>query len=270
MKVTDHKFVMKSFEKGTFCEHCELLFKGLYYQGYKCTSCSVSVHKNCIALVRTCGAPSLPPKSTNHSPSTLSFKKQFSLDKSFRLKLESRGSLRNSNKKPIEEYDWYAHTMTREIAERILMQLVNGVFLVRISSKQQGIYAISIKDNQQVKHMRILENDKNKFYLSQSKYFDDIIDLVNYYSRHSLGDSFFGLTITLKIPYKRFLKLNVNNENSKLFDNDSLTKQALSYCRASYDFSAVYPALSFQKGDLIEIIDKKGESKGIKLYTLTV
>lgn len=30
--VTNHKFVIQSFDKGTFCELCELLFKGLYYQ----------------------------------------------------------------------------------------------------------------------------------------------------------------------------------------------------------------------------------------------
>ena len=110
--------------------------------------------------------------------------------------------------------------------------------------------------------MRILENDKNLFYLSQSKYFEDITDLVDYYSRHSLSDSFFGLSITLKFPYKKCLKLNITDENSKLFENDNLNKPIIGYCRALYKFQGDYPALSFQKEDIIEIIDKRGEQKG--------
>lgn len=130
---------------------------------------------------------------------------------------------------------------------------------------QPGIYAISIKDNQTVKHMRILENDKNLFYLSQSKYFEDITDLVDYYSKHSLSDSFFGLSITLKFPYKKCLKLNITDENSKMFENDNLNKPIIGYCRSLYKFQGDHPALSFQKGDIIEIIDKRGEQKGKRM-----
>lgn len=215
------------------------------------------MHKSCISLVRPCGAPSLPPKTLSPQSNSSSFKKQSSVDRSFKNRFESRRSIKS---KQIEDYDWYAHTMERQQAERILSQMVNGAFLVRISSKQQGIYAISIKDNQSVKHMRILE-EKNLFYLSQSKYFEDIIDLVNYYSKNSLGDSFFGLTITLKFPYKKCLKMNITDENSESFDNANLSKP-IGYCRALYKFAGEYPALSFQKGDIIEIIDKKGQQKG--------
>ena len=224
---------MKSFEKGSTCNHCDLWFKGLYYQGYKCVLCCVSVHKNCIPFVRPCGAPSLPPKKSLSPQTSMNLKKQFSIDRSFKNRFENRRSQRPA--KQIEDYDWYAHTMERGTAERILSQMANGAFLVRISSKQQ-VYAISIKDNQTVKHMKILETDKQLYYLSQSKFFENITDLVNYYSRNSLSDSFFNLTITLKFPYKRCLKLNITDENSKLFENDhnfnNKPLMNISYCRA--------------------------------------
>lgn len=260
-KLTDHTFIMKSFEKGSFCNHCNLWFKGMYYQGYKCVLCSISVHKCCIPLVAPCGLPSLPPKTLSPQAS-MNLRKQYSVDKAFKSKFES--GRRSMKSKQIEEYDWYAHTMERQAAERILYQMANGAFLVRISSKQQGIYAISIKDNQTVKHMRILENDKNLFYLSQSKYFEDITDLVDYYSKNSLGDSFFGLTITLKFPYKKCLRMNITDENSKMFEKDSLClhKPILCYARARYKFSGECPVLSFCKGDILEILDKKDEQKG--------
>jgi len=121
-KLTNHTFIMKSFDRGSFCQQCDLWFKGLYYQGYKCVLCSLSVHKCCIPHTRPCGAslPKLPPKS---SPQSNSFKKQLSVDRSFKNKFsESRRSLKLKQKQ-IEEYDWYAHTLERQNAERILQQL---------------------------------------------------------------------------------------------------------------------------------------------------
>lgn len=42
------------------------------YTGYKCTICEIAVHKQCIASVRSCGAPSLPPRPPLSSPSVAS------------------------------------------------------------------------------------------------------------------------------------------------------------------------------------------------------
>lgn len=56
-----HEFLMHTFDKASSCDHCGKLLLGLYYQGYRCRICFTSVHKKCLASVRTCG-PALPPK----------------------------------------------------------------------------------------------------------------------------------------------------------------------------------------------------------------
>lgn len=150
--------------------------------------------------------------------------------------------------------------MEQEIAERILMQMVNDTYLVRIVL-DQGIYAISVRDSEHIKHINILENNRNQLYLNESKYFDDIIDLIDYYSKNSLANVFPGLTITLRFPFRLCFKFNITNENKNQFNND-LIKKAVSYCRAKKDFSGGYPQLSFRKGDLIEILDKKHRPQG--------
>lgn len=61
---TNHKFEMHSFESSTSCNRCSKYLKGLIFQGYKCKTCSIAVHKECIAASGRCGVPPpLPPHS---------------------------------------------------------------------------------------------------------------------------------------------------------------------------------------------------------------
>lgn len=59
---TDHTFAMSTFNAVTYCADCNKLLRGTFFQGYQCTVCQIAVHKQCIATVRSCGAPSLPPR----------------------------------------------------------------------------------------------------------------------------------------------------------------------------------------------------------------
>src|SRR5699024_5566790 len=52
---TDHRFSMSTVPVATYCACCTKLLRGTWYQGYTCTVCSVSVHKSCIASVKSCG-----------------------------------------------------------------------------------------------------------------------------------------------------------------------------------------------------------------------
>ena len=61
-----HCLEMTTFDRPTSCEVCFKLLKGLFFQGYKCSKCSRSVHRQCAAQLPFCGQlsqpPSIPPR----------------------------------------------------------------------------------------------------------------------------------------------------------------------------------------------------------------
>ncbi|GFU06550.1 protein vav [Nephila pilipes] len=151
----------------------------------------------------------------------------------------------------LEGHDWFAGVMERDVATKKLEELPSGTFLLRISPKQNGSYAISINYQNQVKHMRVCTTDNGQhFYLSETKYFKSIVELVNWYKENSLSESFNGLHVTLMIPYKKALA-GLNNES------------ILGYAEALYDFQGNSPnMLTLHKGDRITILSKAGNQKG--------
>ena len=349
---TDHTLSMYTFPTATTCADCQQLLRGTFFQGYQCTVCNIGVHKQCIATVRSCGAPSLPPRpplppsspgvslnsfsgdednirnsasdlrrmnSTNgltnglssrsharalspysgdSSSGELSFlaediilvtnKKAKSREDSPQTWWEGRNtrtaeegifpsalvsevdltvdaSARQSYEDPnsgfggysgqqgddsslfLEDYGWYAGPMDRETAHQTLEHMPDGTFLVRISPKQRGSYAISLNYSGQVKHMRVQRTrDHHCLYLSESRYFKNIVELVNWYEENSLSESFNLVNTSLLIPYKK-----------------ALTAEAVAYAVALYSFTGSSAnLLDLKKGDRVAILSKAGESKG--------
>lgn len=342
--LTDHTFTMHTFEKVTSCADCEKLLRGMFFQGYKCTVCDVSVHKSCIPTVHSCGAPNLPPRPPMppSSPSIVSacsgdedvlrnswsdlrkapfgnlpttyehrlrslfpfsgdraigqvsfaandviilLSKISSADSSDggawwegrvqrtgeeglfpaelvedvdahlapyegACRLSSSQSRMNGSDSYINlslgEYQWFAGPMDRDSAQAVLEVLPSGTFLVRISPKQRGNYAISLNFNGNVKHMRVFSSGEH-YYLSTSKYFRSIVELVKWFEEHSLAESFNGLNITLAIPYKRELA----------------NAEPIGVATAMYSFTGnASNLLSLKKGERVAILSKAGEEKG--------
>ncbi|XP_014117547.1 PREDICTED: proto-oncogene vav [Pseudopodoces humilis] len=50
-----HDFQMFSFEDTTSCRACQMLLRGTFYQGYRCSRCRAPAHKECLGRVGTCG-----------------------------------------------------------------------------------------------------------------------------------------------------------------------------------------------------------------------
>ncbi|XP_030853289.1 guanine nucleotide exchange factor VAV2 isoform X3 [Strongylocentrotus purpuratus] len=48
-----HTVEYTSFKESTTCDSCSKLLRGLFFQGYKCTTCGISVHKECISSNHT-------------------------------------------------------------------------------------------------------------------------------------------------------------------------------------------------------------------------
>ncbi|XP_039578643.1 proto-oncogene vav-like, partial [Passer montanus] len=58
-----HDFQMFSFEDTTSCKACQMLLRGTFYQGYRCSRCRAPAHKECLGRVGTCGKAGTDPGS---------------------------------------------------------------------------------------------------------------------------------------------------------------------------------------------------------------
>ena len=207
---TSHLFSLHTFANPSSCDHCLNLLHGLFFQGYRCSVCKISVHKSCISKEKVCGPPLLPPARpvnlNSISPSVPSFRSSnLSDDSTSRLNECHDGESGCLPPSPsetalLEKHVWFVGPMTREVAQAVLEQQPHGSFLVRISPKQRGSFAISINFNGHVKHIRVCRNMDDQFFLSQTKTFPTIAELVDYYEENSLADSFHGLNVSLSFP----------------------------------------------------------------------
>lgn len=102
----------------------------------------------------------------------------------------------------LKDKPWFCGRMDRDEAQALLENMPHGTFLVRVSTKHDGSYVISLNYSNQVKHMRIYVSKDNQLYLSQNRYFKSVTDLVSWYEKNSLVESFHMLDARFTIPYK--------------------------------------------------------------------
>ncbi|XP_023241519.1 protein vav-like [Centruroides sculpturatus] len=139
--------------------------------------------------------------------------------------------------------------MDRDTATAKIEKLPTGTFLLRISPKQNGAYVISLNYDNNVKHMKVYTREGGQlYYLSESKYFKSVVELIKWYEENSLADSFHGLNSKLSYPFKMIVSNNV---------------EPLGYATAIYNFSPETPnMLALKKGDRVTILSKAGGKKG--------
>ncbi|UXI16403.1 60S ribosomal protein L7 [Sarcoptes scabiei] len=180
----------------------------------------------------------------------------------------------------LEEYAWFAGLMDRQTAQKTLIQLAHGSFLVRVSPKQCNNYAISINYKGQIQHLRIqatrsdgmderlpsqnhqcqplsqgsdLKDKSNRmlehFYLSERRYFQTIADLVHWHEKNSLSESFHLVDTQLLMPYKK-----------------AYCHQILGHAIALYAFTGTSTVassfLSLRKGDRITVLSRAAQDRG--------
>lgn len=149
---------------------------------------------------------------------------------------------------PLDDYPWFS-PVDRGIAELILNRIPNDpqqtLFMVR--KRLEGGYAISIKYNGAVDHIKINLIDINStlsplilinnsasnepindvnaqsylFSIDQQHNFDSIVSLVNYYSAHVLKDNFPQLDTTLGTAFKNALPVPISTARA-MHDYDPL------------------------------------------------
>ncbi|TDH05928.1 hypothetical protein EPR50_G00127540 [Perca flavescens] len=161
---------------------------------------------------------------------------------------------------------WFAGPMERHQAEVELLDRGSSTYLVRHRSKECTEYAISIKFNDKVKHIKILTKD-GCFYIAESRLFKTVLDLVEYYKQHSLKEGFSSLDTILQVPYRELSNGNMPNAITKA--GSVFSPRVVGIAVARYDFcSRDTRELSLLQGDIIKIYTKmsngwwKGEVDG--------
>ncbi|XP_009554123.2 guanine nucleotide exchange factor VAV3 isoform X1 [Cuculus canorus] len=149
---------------------------------------------------------------------------------------------------------WFAGAMERLQAESELINRVNSTYLVRHRTKESGEYAISIKYNNEVKHIKILTRD-GFFHIAENRKFKNLMELVEYYKHHSLKEGFRSLDTTLQFPYKE--SENSVGQRSNRAGGNLLSPKVIGIAIARYDFCARdMRELSLLKGDVVKIYTK--------------
>uniref|UniRef100_A0A665X2F7 Vav guanine nucleotide exchange factor 3 n=1 Tax=Echeneis naucrates TaxID=173247 RepID=A0A665X2F7_ECHNA len=148
----------------------------------------------------------------------------------------------------------FAGPIERLQAEAELINRVNSTFLVRHRSREYTEYAISIKYNNDVKHIKILTKE-GCFYIAENKKFRSILELIEYYKHHSLREGFRSLDTTLQFPYRGPENATVHRLNR----SGVFTPKVIGVAIARYDYSSRDTReLSLQEGDVVKIYTRSG------------
>ncbi|XP_063150456.1 proto-oncogene vav [Candoia aspera] len=307
-KANRHEFYMYSFEDTTSCKACQMLLRGTFYQGYRCSKCRSPAHKECLGRVSPCGKSSSgdsgftvkknksnrhtlerektdlglpklevcqeyygvpPPPVAFGPPLKLNVGDIVELNKAEAEQLWWQGRNTSSNEvgwfpckkvKPyissprpdLSVYLWYAGPMERAEAEQILASRSDGTYLVRQRIKDATEFAISIKFNTEVKHIKI-QTKEELYRITEKKAFKGLVELVEFYQENSLKDCFKTLDTVLQFSFKE--------PESKI--GPKPPGKSLKYfgsAKARYNFCARdRTELSLTEGDIIKILSKKGQ-----------
>ncbi|XP_058472853.1 guanine nucleotide exchange factor VAV2 isoform X11 [Solea solea] len=171
---------------------------------------------------------------------------------------QSLSSRQSSRESDYYGYPWFAGNMERQQADNLLKSHSSGTYLIRERTAEAERFAISIKFNDEVKHIKVVEKD-NWIHITEAKKFESLLELVEYYQCHSLKESFKLLDTTLRYPYKsRERSLTRASTRSPVF-----TPRVVSTAVARYNFAARdMRELSLREGDIVKIYSKIGGDQG--------
>ncbi|XP_038046645.1 proto-oncogene vav-like isoform X2 [Patiria miniata] len=347
MPNSEHKYEYVSFKDPTYCQECQKLLRGQFFQGYKCQVCNINVHKECLnketvqhcqqrqgsqvvkAIKKYQGIPRPPPGANplvfewnelieilnKEDPKWWKGRSTQTYEQGFfpaehvvpQRQSQAAGHLRpnyevtvptgiSSHRSPhhdkrssspnpgtILDSQWYVGKMDRVTAIDQLKEKPDSCYLVRDSVKESEhqTHAISIKHEQQVKHIKVLYY-LGKFGLvdKDSCDFNTLPDLIMHYSKNSLRDVFNGLHSTLKIPLRESSTVQAASQVPVPVQGKAVAKPehngpsgrenpkpkrytVIGTARALFPFTARESGeLPLQKGDRVDIISKAGQNRG--------
>ncbi|XP_045702021.1 guanine nucleotide exchange factor VAV2 isoform X1 [Phyllostomus hastatus] len=184
-------------------------------------------------------------------------------------------------------YPWFAGNLERQHTDNLLKPHASGTYLVRERPAEAERFAISIKFNDEVKHIKVVEKD-SWIHITEAKKFESLLELVEYYQCHSLKESFKQLDTTLKYPYKSRERAasrasSRSPASCASYNFSFLSPQGLSFAAqgpsapfwsvcaprvigtavARYNFAARdMRELSLREGDVVKIYSRVGGDQG--------
>uniref|UniRef100_A0A4X2KNS1 Vav guanine nucleotide exchange factor 2 n=1 Tax=Vombatus ursinus TaxID=29139 RepID=A0A4X2KNS1_VOMUR len=292
-----HNFQMYTFDKTTNCKACKMFLRGTFYQGYLCTKCGVGAHKECLEVIPPCkisntgagpkmvavqnyhGIPAPPGKpvltfQTGDVIELLRGDPESQWWEGRLMQTKKSGYFPSSSVKPcpvdgrvsaFPNVDTicatevqFAGNMERQQTDNLLKSHASGTYLIRERPAEAERFAISIKFNDEVKHIKVVEKD-NWIHITEAKKFESLLELVEYYQCHSLKESFKQLDTTLKYPYKsRERSASRASTRSPVF-----TPRVIGTAVARYNFAARdMRELSLREGDVVKIYSRIGGDQG--------
>uniref|UniRef100_A0A672KSV7 Vav guanine nucleotide exchange factor 2 n=1 Tax=Sinocyclocheilus grahami TaxID=75366 RepID=A0A672KSV7_SINGR len=313
-----HNFQMHTFEKNTNCRACKMLLRGIFYQGYYCPLCGTGAHKECLEVITICkisesltescfsknhelGLPQSGPKMVAIRNYHGSPAPQGKMPLCFQtgdiielLKGDPDTSWWEGNLIQTQKTGYFPSSSVKpcidpkvQQADNLLKSHSSGTYLIRERTAEAERFAISIKFNDEVKHIKVIEKD-SWIHITEAKKFESLLELVEYYQSHSLKESFKLLDTTLRYPYKSrersssrsntrspaatcasynfsFLSpqgLNFSSQSSAPFWS-VFTPRVVSTAVARYNFAARdMRELSLREGDIVKIYSKIGGDQG--------
>uniref|UniRef100_A0A8C1J3C8 Vav 2 guanine nucleotide exchange factor n=1 Tax=Cyprinus carpio TaxID=7962 RepID=A0A8C1J3C8_CYPCA len=300
-----HNFQMHTFEKNTNCRACKMLLRGIFYQGYYCSRCGTGAHKECLEVITICkisesltespkmvairnyhGTPALQGKmplcfQTGDIIELLKGDPDTSWWEGKLVQTQKTGFFPSSSVKPCLD-----PKVQVQQADNLLKSYSSGTYLIRERTAEAERFAISIKFNDEVKHIKVIEKD-NWIHITEAKKFESLLELVEYYQNHSLKESFKLLDTTLRYPYKSKERLSSRTNTRSpatcaSYNFSFLSPQGLSFSSQSsapfwsvftprvvstavarYNFAARdMRELSLREGDIVKIYSKIGGDQG--------
>nr|XP_057944000.1 proto-oncogene vav-like isoform X2 [Doryrhamphus excisus] len=157
----------------------------------------------------------------------------------------------------LSAYSWFAGNMDRSAAKTLLMSRSDGTYLVR--QKDAGEFAISIKFNMDIKHIKITSSD-GLFRINDKKAFKSLVEMIEFYQHNSLKECVKDVDMALHTPHKQAEQSNWPHHTPNDTAKGGITR-CFRVAKARYDFSARDRSeLSLHEGDTIKILSKKGHS----------
>uniref|UniRef100_A0A452VGE5 Vav guanine nucleotide exchange factor 2 n=1 Tax=Ursus maritimus TaxID=29073 RepID=A0A452VGE5_URSMA len=291
-----HNFQMYTFDKTTNCKACRMFLRGTFYQGYLCTKCGVGAHKECLEVTPPCkitqsgetedlsgpkmvavqnyhGNPAPPGKpvltfQTGDVIELLRGDPETQWWEGRLVQTRKSGYFPSSSVKPCPGAPMltsglvpparFAGNMERQQTDNLLKSHASGTYLIRERTAEAERFAISIKFNDEVKHIKVVEKD-SWVHITEAKKFESLLELVEYYQCHSLKESFKQLDTTLKYPYKsRERAASRASSRSPVF-----TPRVIGTAVARYNFAARdMRELSLREGDVVKIYSRIGGDQG--------
>uniref|UniRef100_A0A8B9IKV4 Vav guanine nucleotide exchange factor 1 n=1 Tax=Anser cygnoides TaxID=8845 RepID=A0A8B9IKV4_ANSCY len=263
-----HDFQMFSFEDTTSCKACQMLLRGTFYQGYRCSRCRAPAHKECLGRLGTCGRAHQDltgPQNKSQRPGPEKKRGDLGLPKmeanqhyggvppppgamgpALRL---SPGDIVEVTVAEAEQLWWQGRNVVNGDVGWFPCAAVRPFICVR-GLPAQPHHVLTSRYRTEVKHIKVMTAE-GLYRLTEKKAFKGLVELVEFYQRNSLKDCFKALDTALLVPFKE--------PESRAGPWPPGAVRSFGSAKARYDFCARdRTELTLREGDVIRVLSKKG------------